>query len=177
MIFISQGESPITAHQLQKKTQRIINRDWPEWKRERSIRLGDGEFNTYMAQIETDTDTNRTTNEFNIALQAYTQATQRLAQYQLALGRSEVREMQPTGEQVFNEETGEMDDVLHEVIVQTAIDPVEPTVEITEYDEEGNATVSTIENPVITQDNLERTEAQAVIDSTPQDVKTFANQE
>jgi hypothetical protein len=35
----------------------------------------------------------------------------------------EVREMQPTGEQVFNEETMEMEDVMHEVIVQTAIEP------------------------------------------------------
>jgi hypothetical protein len=46
---------------------------------------------------------------FNQQLAAYRTATARLAQYVLADGRVEVREMQPTGEQVFNEETMEMD--------------------------------------------------------------------
>ena len=176
MIFISKGDTPITAHQLHKKTQRIINRDWPEWKRERSIRLDDGEFDTYMSQVQTDTDTNRANNIFNEQLVAYRKATARLAQYVVADGRTEVREMQPTGEQVFNEETMEMEDVMHEVIVQTAIDPVEATVEVTEYDEEGNATVSTIENPLITQDNLERANAQTVIDNTPVAVSQFTQE-
>ena len=176
MIFISKGDTPLTAHQLHKKTQRIINRDWPEWKRERSIRLNDGEFDTYMIQVQADTDINRETNTFNEQLVAYRAATARLNQYQIALGREEVREMQPTGEQVFNEETMEMEDVMHEVMMQTAIDPVEATVEMTEYDEEGNATVSTIENPLITQDNLERANAQTVIDNTPVAVSQFTQE-
>lgn len=106
-------------------------------------------------------------------LAAYKQAVARLDHYVVAEGRPEVKEMQPTGETVFNEETGEMDAVMAEVVVQTAIEPVEPTVERTVYgdDPEAEPTVETIENPLITQDNLERAEAQAVVDATPQGVK------
>ena len=106
-------------------------------------------------------------------LSAYKQAVARLEQYVLAEGRPEIREMQPTGEQVFNEETGEMEAVMAEVVTVTAIEPLEPTVERTVYsdDMEAEPTVETIENPLITQDNLERAEAQAVVDDTPQEVK------
>ncbi len=85
-------------------------------------------------------------------------------------------EMQPTGEQVFNEETGEMEDVMQEVVVQTAIEPVEPTVEVTVYPEDdpmGEPVIQTIENPEITKDNEERAAAQAAVDATPQAVKDF----
>ena len=110
--------------------------------------------------------------QFNQQLAAYRTATARLAQYIVADGRAEVREMQPTGEQVFNEETGEMEDVMMEAIVQIAIDPVEATVEQTTYDENGENPVTTnIENPLITTDNAERAAAQAVIDNTPEEIK------
>jgi len=176
MIFINKGDAPMTDAQLNKRTQKYINRDWPEWKRERSIRIGDGEFNAYMETVAADTDTNRDNNTFNAQLVAYRTASNRLAQYQVALGREEVKEMQPTGEQVFNEETGEMEPVMAEVVVQTAIEPVEPTVERTVYgdDPEAEPTVETIENPLITQDNAERAAAQAVVDTTPQAVKDAA---
>ena len=112
--------------------------------------------------------------QFNQQLAAYRAATARLAQYRLADGRPELTEMQPTGEQVFNEETGEMEAVMAEVIVQTAIDPLEATVEQTTYDDEGNATNETVDNPLIVADDAERAAAQAVVDSTPQEVKDFA---
>jgi hypothetical protein len=114
--------------------------------------------------------------QFNQQLAAYRTATARLAQYVLADGREEVREMQPTGEQVFNEETMEMEDVMHEVIVQTAIEPLEPTVTRLVYSDDMDAepTEETIENPLITTDVAERTEAQAVVDATPQAVKDAA---
>eukprot|EP00919_Chromeraceae_sp_WS-2016_P041727 GHVR01099357.1.p2 GENE.GHVR01099357.1~~GHVR01099357.1.p2 ORF type:complete len:188 (+),score=50.82 GHVR01099357.1:1018-1581(+) len=111
---------------------------------------------------------------FNQQLAAYRTATARLAQYVLADGREEVREMQPTGEQVFNEETMEMEDVMHEVIVQTAIEPLEPTVTRLVYSEDdpmAEPTEETIENPEITADVAERTAAQATVDATPQPVK------
>ena len=115
--------------------------------------------------------------QFNQQLAAYRTATARLAQYVLADGREEVREMQPTGEQVFNEETMEMEDVMHEVIVQTAIDPLEPTVTRLVYSEDdpmAEPTEETIENPLITTDVAERTAAQATVDATPQAVKDAA---
>ena len=112
--------------------------------------------------------------QFNQQLADYRVATARLAQYVVADGRAEVREMQPTGEQVFNEETGEMEDVMHEVITVTAIEPVEATVERTVYPDDpmsdAEPTVETIENPLITKDNEERAAAQAVVDATPQAV-------
>ena len=111
--------------------------------------------------------------QFNQQLAAYRTATARLAQYVLADGRAEVTEMQATGEQVFNEETGEMDDVMHEVITVTAIEPVEATVTRLVYSDDMDAepTEETIENPLITTDVAERTAAQATVDATPQAVK------
>ena len=107
--------------------------------------------------------------QFNQQLAAYRVATARLAQYIVADGREEVREMQPTGEQVFNEETMEMEDVMHEVITVTAIEPVEATVTRMVYsdDIEVEPTEETIENPLITTDVAERAEAQATVDATP----------
>lgn len=109
--------------------------------------------------------------QFNQQLAAYRVAVARLAQYVVADGRAEVREMQPTGEQVFNEETGEMEDVMMEVVTVTAIEPVEATVTRMVYSEDAEPTEETIENPLITVDNAERAEAQAVVDATPQAVK------
>jgi len=115
---------------------------------------------------------------FDRQLAAYRTATARLAQYVVADGRAEVREMQPTGEQVFNEETGEMEDVMHEVITVTAIEPVEATVTRLVYPDDpmsdSEPTEETIENPLITTDVAERTAAQAVVDATPQPVKDAA---
>ena len=110
-------------------------------------------------------------------LAAYKQAVTRLSQYVVADGRPELTEMQPTGEVVFNEETGEMEPVLAEVVVQTAIEPVEATIEQTIYPDtpEGEVVVETITNPLITQDEVERAEAQAIVDATPVAVKEVAN--
>ena len=114
--------------------------------------------------------------QFNQQLADYRVAVARLAQYIVADGRAEVREMQPTGEQVFNEETMEMEDVMHEVITVTAIEPVEPTVTRLVYSDDMDAepTEETIENPLITVDVAERAEAQATVDATPQPVKDAA---
>jgi len=104
---------------------------------------------------------------FREQLAAYKTAAARLAQYIVADGREEVTEMQATGEQVFNEETGEMEDVLHEVVVQSAIEPLEPTVEQTVYSDDIDAepTVETVANPLIVTDEAERAAAQAVVDT------------
>ena len=118
------------------------------------------------------------TKQFNQQLADYRVAVARLAQYIVADGRAEVIESQPTGEQVWNEETEEMVDVMHDVVTVTAIDPVEATVERTVYPEDPMSdeepTVETIENPLITTDVAERAAAQAVVDATPQPVKDAA---
>jgi hypothetical protein len=108
---------------------------------------------------------------FNQQLAAYRTASARLAQYVLADGREEVREMQPTGEQVWNEETMEFDAVMAEVVTVSAIEPVEPTVEVTTYDmETETSTTETVTNPLIVTDTAERDAAQAIVDATPQAV-------
>jgi hypothetical protein len=103
----------------------------------------------------------------------YSQAVQRLAQYVLLDGRPELTEMQPTGEQVFNETTGEMEDVLHEVTVQTAIDPLPEFIEQAVYDELSGEQIGTetVRNPVVVKDEQERLDAQATIDATPEEIK------
>jgi len=117
---------------------------------------------------------------FSEQLQAYTAAVARLEKYVLSDGREEVTEMQYTTEY-------ELDDnhmiILtddkptykqEEVIVVSSVDPLEPTIKITVYSEEdidAEPTIKIIENPLITQDNLERLDAQAVVDVTPPEVK------
>jgi len=112
-------------------------------------------------------------------LSAYTVAVARLDNYILADGRVEVTEMMDTTEYVVDEEgmivltDDEPTFIQEEVITVSAVEPLEPTVEITVYSEddmEAEPTIETIENPDITQDNLERTEAQAVVDATPSEV-------
>ena len=174
-IFVTKGDAPLTASQLEKRSQANICLSWGGQAREQSIRKGDGLFDKFMTAFSTDHLVNIENNAFNYQLKDYTQAVARLAQYVLAEGRVEVTEMQPTGEQVFNEETMEMDDVLAEVITQSAIEPLEPTVEVTTYsdDIEATPTVTTVTNPLIVTDEEERASAQAIVDATPIEVKTY----
>ena len=171
MIFVTQGQAPLSQEQLHNRTQSYIDRDWPVWKRERSMRKADGEFSAYIDGISADNTANVSANLFNTQSVAYAAAVARLAQYLVADGQAELTEMLPTGEQVFNEETMEMDDVLESVVTKQFIEAVEATVELTTYDMDGEATVETITNPLITTDVAEREAAQTVVDGTPQAVK------
>jgi len=162
-IFVTKGDLPLTAAQLEKRAQKHINRSWPEQAREKSIRLADGAFDAFMYTFSADHDVNTANNTFNWQLQDYTKATSRLARYVLSEGRPEVYKDQPTGE--FLTES---------VLVQTAIDPLDAQVEQTVYDDEGNVTGTTmVANPLIVADDAERDAAQAVVDATAQDVKEF----
>ena len=114
---------------------------------------------------------------FNKQLSEYTAAIARLDNYILADGRAEVTEMQDTLEVIVDDDgipvlndDGENTYVQEEVVVVSAIEPLEATVEQTVYDEDDEPTVETIENPLITTDNAERVAAQAVVDNTPQPV-------
>ena len=124
----------------------------------------------FEGDIPTDLQTAADAKQFAQQLSAYTTATARLAHYIVSVGRAEVTESLPTGEQVWNEETMEMDDVMADVVTVTAIDPVDATVEQTTYDDEGVATTSTVANPLITADVAERAAAQSIVDATPQAV-------
>ena len=175
-LFVTKGDAPLTPVQLEKRAQKYIKRSWSDQDREKSIRLADGAFGAFMATFSADHNVNVTNNTFNWQLQEYRKATARLAQYIVADGRTEVIESQPTGEQVWDEDTMDMVDVMHDVITVPTVDPIEATVTRTVYSDDINAepTEETIENPLITADVAERAEAQAVVDGTPQEVKDAA---
>jgi hypothetical protein len=101
----------------------------------------------------------------------YLEATARLEQYVLADGRDEVKETVAAPE--MNEETGEMEEVMIEVVVVTEIEPLPAEVEQPVLDEEtGEQTgVEMVKNPAIVKDEQERAAAQAVVDATPQSIK------
>jgi len=125
------------------------------------------------AVIDNDTLNSRKSQAlFDHQLQEYTKAIARLAQYVVANGREEVVESRATGERILNEETGEIDDVMAGVVTFTSIEPVDATITRTVQSDDLNedSTEETIENPLITKDNAERTAAQAVVDATPQPI-------
>ena len=125
------------------------------------------------AVIDNDTLNSRKSQAlFDHQLKKYTKAIERLAQYIVADGREEVIESQATGEKILNEETGVVDDVMDDIVTALAIDPVEPTITrvVISDDLDADPTEETIENPLITQDNAERAEAQSIVDATPQPV-------
>ena len=126
----------------------------------------------FTGDIPTDLQAAADAKQFAQQLAAYKTATARLAQYVVSVGRTEVVESQATGEQVWDEDTMAMVDVMHDVITVTAIAAVDATVEVTTYDEMGdNPSTATITNPLITTDVAERAAAQTVVDATPQAVK------
>ena len=168
-VFVTKGDMPLTSVQLEKRAQTYIRRSWSSQAREESIRKADGLFTAFMDTFSSNHATNVTNNTFNSQLAAYGTATARLAQYVLSVGRAEATEEQGTG--AYDEDGNE---VTETVVTVTAVEPVAATVEVTTYDDEGEATVETIENPAITVDVSERDTAQAVVDGTPQEVKDAA---
>ena len=111
---------------------------------------------------------------FNKQLREYVTAVERLSQYILSVGRPEIREdIVIETKEVWNEETREMEtvNITQNVVTQTAIEPLEETVEVTEFNPETmESTTSTVRNPLIVKDEEERASAQAVVDATPQPV-------
>jgi hypothetical protein len=168
-VFIKKGDEPMSRRQAIKRGLRHFNAEKAYWEREQGIVEGDREYQAWATQWVADNVVNAENNLFNNQLAEYRKATTRLSQYKVAEGRQEVYEDQPTGE---HDEEG--NEVMEPVLVQTAIDPVESTVEQPVYDDEGNQTgTEVVTNPLIVQDENERAVAQAVIDATPQEVKDF----
>ena len=104
-------------------------------------------------------------------LDRYAKAIHRLSKFVVADGQEEVTE-EVVLRQEFDDEVGDMVDITETNIILEAIDPVPAMIEISSHtgNIEDSVTTSTIENPLITQDNAERAEAQAVVDATPQAV-------
>lgn len=107
--------------------------------------------------------------KFQQQLNKYAQAVARLDKYILSEGRPEVKGMRPNGEKTLNPETLEYEDVLVEMVIQSAIEPLPETVEVLEGTE-----MVTVPNPAIILDEEQRAAAQAIVDATPQEVKDAA---
>ena len=129
---------------------------------EHGVEIVDGDIPAHVLTQATD-------KKFTQQLSKYAEATARLSQYVLSQGRAEIKQMMPTGERVFNDETAEMELVLAEVTTHDSIEPVPLTVEVSEMN---TATmemiITTVDNPAVVQDLAERTKAQAVVDATPE---------
>ena len=112
---------------------------------------------------------------FNQQLADYKVAKARLDKYELSKGRAEVRETETTDELVINEETGEKEYATREVVTVPAIEAVDATVQQETIDENGNVSMTTIENPLINKYKEERTTSQDDNDATQQNVKNTLN--
>ncbi len=169
-IFVNKGDLPLTPAQLEKRAQKHIKRIWSDQAREKSVRTSDGAFDAFMASFSADHDVNTSNNTFNWQLAEYRKATARLARYVLADGRPEITEEVPTGD--YDEGGNE---VMESVLVQTAVEPLEATVEQLVYSDDPDVepTTGAVPNPSIVADTDERAAAQAVIDATPKSVKDF----
>ena len=115
---------------------------------------------------------------FNKQLREYTAAIARLDNYILADGRAEVTEMQDTLEVIVDDDgmpvlndDGEPTYVQEEVVVVSAIEPLDATVEVTTQELDEEPVTTTVANPLIVKDDEERAAAQIIIDNTPQEVK------
>jgi hypothetical protein len=168
-VFIQKGDAPLSKRQAEKRGRRMFDAQMQQWQREAGLLMGSQAYIEWANGWMNDNIVNAENNLFNHQLATYRKALARLDQYLVADGRPEITEEQPTGE--YDEEGNEITET---VVVQTAIDPVEATVEQPVYDAEGNQTgTETVTNPLIVRDEAERAEAQAVIDATPQEVKDF----
>ena len=110
-------------------------------------------------------------------LREYTEAVTRLAQYRLADGREEVKELRDTLEYLMDSDgmpvvnsDGTPVYTQIEVVVQNAIDPLVATVNETTFATDGTSVTAEVPNPLIVNDDAERTAAQEVINNTNQAV-------
>lgn len=107
---------------------------------------------------------------FNSQLESYTKAVERLSRYSLETGRPEISEV------IVDEPTGSYDAEGNEIILRKVTTRGEAAIEgiplMTEFiNEDGDTVLYT--NPEVERDNQERAAAQAVVDSTPQEVKDY----
>lgn len=167
-IFIHKGDAPLSFRQGTKRGLRLFDAEKAQYEREAGLLLGSQEYTEWANSWLDDNRTNAANNIFNHTLERYRKAVARLTRYRLADGREELTEEQETGG--FSED-GEP--ITETVVVQPSIEPLPLEVDVITYDEDGEPVVETVPNPLIITDDAERTQAQAVIDTTPQSVKDW----
>ena len=181
IINIKQGDAPVSSATIQRAKEPVMAaRGYPQEMRDDAIFAimtdpAGAKAQAAIAALATfnaDLLETMALNTFNAHLAAYRTAAARLTRYILADGRAEVYEDQPTGE--TDPETGEP--IMESVLVQTAIDPLDPEIEQDIRDPETGEITGTemVPNPLIEADTAERAAAQSTVDSTPADVIAYA---
>lgn len=170
-VFIQKGDAPMSEAQAVARGRALLESQLPAYQREAGSALGSPEYAAFAAGWLADNEINLANNRFNHQLAAVRKARQRLAQYKLADGRPEVTREDPTGS--FDADTGEP--LFTTVIVRHGVMPLPATVVRPIVDEStGEQTgAEEVQNPAITQDEMERAAAQAVIDAMPAEVIDF----
>lgn len=129
----------------------------------------------FTGTVPSDIQTQADDKLFAKQVQEYINAKARIAQYQLSVGRPESSKEVSQGYQEFNSETNAMEDVTI-TVVTPAIEALQATISEDTYDSNGELTgTQEVANPLITTDNAERASAQAIIDATPNAVKTHVD--
>jgi len=162
----TKGEPPMTGGQFRKRVEAYLRREWHPLLRE----IDPAGYEAWRASMMPTVAEAEANFAFNWQLQAYREATARLACFRLAEGRAEIVEEHATGELDTEGQA-----VTETIILAPAVPPLPAEIEVTTYDETGAATgVETLPNPAILADDAERAAAQAVINATPQAVVDFA---
>ena len=155
-------------------------------------------FSTTMAELETLSQEMREVNQFNNQLDQYKKAAARLSRHILAEGVEPVYEtieaFDPRFDvSLFGSPLPSPIPETQEILIDAGIDPLPATIEVQDPDAsplytieygEGSPPEETIvyamkaiPNPEIEKDNEERAAAQAIVDSTPQEVIDFVTTE
>lgn len=197
-VFIKKGDAPMTLVDGNLRGMRLLDQQLQPWEREQlstvtadvkpllsyaniwaasddpdlaafgQALVDEGSY-TYAAfsnQWFADNQVNAFNGAFNWNLFAYRQAQARLAQYELSVGRPEITEQQPDPSGALDESGNP---VMVTVVTQAAVDPLPATVD--GVDDAGNPVQ--VPNPAIAQDEAERAAAQAVVDGSSDEVKTW----
>ena len=168
-VFIQKGDAHLSVAQAYSRGMAIYNNEAAPHVRDGWQVLDQDYYNAWAENWIKDNQTNETNNVFNLSLDRYRKATQRLARYVLSVGRAAAYENQATGE--YN---GEGVALTESVLVQSAIEPLDATVVVFVADEKtGTTSEQTVPNPLIVADEAERAQATATVDATPEDVQSF----
>lgn len=166
---VTKGDSPLTAAQFKRKISSSLDRIMSATEREQLLSTQPdvaAQLGQALYGIQKVAESN---NVFNHSLENYRNALIRLDKYILSEGRRELKEEVDTG---LYDENGLP--VLEMVIIHAQIDPLPEKIEAPVFGDDGEISgFEMIKNPLIENDEKERSAAQAVIDNTPQEVKDF----
>ena len=168
-VFIQKGDTYLTVAQATKRGLSIYNLEMAAHMRAALQVVDNAAYETWALGWISDNELNTANNAFNLALERYRKATQRLAKYALSVGREAVYEDQETSE--FDEDGNAL---TASVLIQSAIEPLSATVTITVYDEETDtSSEQDVLNPLIKTDETERNQSTTIVNATPTEVKNF----